>query len=164
MFESCQLWYAAPPTPHGHAALNRGLQGGRLVLADVFHPARSVALRDLEQWMSFAEEREATWPTRYGLRLGTDMAGRVAESYECDRLGLVVLVGEESSSALDAAIEKWSRMGVSLCWEYAFGVGCPVDEALLNGVVVRGYETGGVSRDALTLQSSLFLGIRQNLS
>jgi len=62
-------------------------------------------------------------------------------------LGMLVLVGEKAPSKTADVLRSCQRQGVNVCWEFSPGADCPVDSRILGGVVVRGYESGGVSRD-----------------
>jgi acyl transferase domain-containing protein/NAD(P)-dependent dehydrogenase (short-subunit alcohol dehydrogenase family) len=138
------LWFCAPGTLEGQIFFGEGVRSGQLVIADAFHPQD--AAQCLEQWMAVIREGGTSYPTRYGLRLATRDATRVAKECECTGLGLLVLVGDGSAPALQSTAQEWRRKGVRILWEYSINTRCPLDASLLDGIVVRGYETGGISQ------------------
>ena len=146
MQPSFRIWYSAPVTPEGLAAAGACLEAGATVAADVFHPEPEQELERLGMWRAFSAG-SAHWPTRPGLRLSFEAAAALAADGGFPPPGHLVLVGERVPPRGETALAEWRRRGVCLCWELAPEAAIPCERRLLTAVVVRGYESGGVSRD-----------------
>lgn len=148
-----RLWFMAPGIPEGQGMLDSCIRAGQTCIADLFVPDPDEESRRIESWSSFIAGRACSWPTRYGLRLRCAAAHRLATTLSASRLGdlrspgHLVLVGESRENGLAGELRALKREGLTLCWEYAPGMACPVEPALLDAIVVRGNESGGVSRD-----------------
>ncbi len=146
MMDDYTLGYCAANSPEGQETFDLGVTAGECVIADAFCLEGSDSALDV--WLGFLQTRAGAWPTHYGLRLG---CGQIAKLQHADAaagtdLGWVVLVGDGFEQGAEKGVHALCRRGIRVYWEYAIGMGCPVEEGLLSGVVVRGCESGGISR------------------
>lgn len=141
-----RIWCSAPVTPEGLAAIGACLEAGTTVVADVFHPDPAREAERLGTWRAVAASK-TRWPTRPGVRLSFPAAAELAGDETFPSPGLLILVGAVATPLDEAALSEWRRRGVALCWEMMPETPVPCDHRLLDAVVVRGYESGGVSQD-----------------
>jgi acyl transferase domain-containing protein/NAD(P)-dependent dehydrogenase (short-subunit alcohol dehydrogenase family)/acyl carrier protein/NAD(P)H-dependent flavin oxidoreductase YrpB (nitropropane dioxygenase family) len=147
MIDAYEIWYHAANSPDGRIAFSTALQAGHHVIADAFDPREGRCA--CAEWMAFIQGREGSSPTRYGVRLACeDAAELMATSGDCPGLGRIVLVGASLPEDARDALPSLRREGIEIYWEYALGITCPVESTWLDGIVVRGYETGGVSQSS----------------
>lgn len=136
------IWFMVPGIGAGRGMLSDCMASGRRAILDVFStpeadgaPAR------------IAESLERCPDTgRVGLRLAANRARDIPEKL-LQRISTLVLVSDETSPLPRAGqIRAWRAGGTAVWWEYAPIENPKPQACLFDAVLVRGCESGGMSR------------------
>jgi acyl transferase domain-containing protein len=132
--------------PEGRAVFEAFLRAGQPVMLDLASPAAD-RLPEPDLWAWLASDRLAFMPTRFGLRLTPDQALRPEAGPALRRAGSLVLVADRLPRGFGENLRAWRARGMRLLWEYAPMAESLPEAALWDGILVRGVESGGRSRD-----------------
>lgn len=133
--------------PEAQKIVESCLCSGQTCILDVFHPDPVIEAKRLEFWRHYLHHEAPDHPTRCGLRLSFQNALQFLASDVPPSLGMLVLVGDKTPGRTGDVLRRCHRQGVTVFWEFSPGADCPVDSHILGGIVIRSYESGGISRD-----------------
>jgi hypothetical protein len=142
-----ELWCMPPPLPSGRNLFAQCMASAQTAIVDFLTLDRLVSSEECETWQQWIVDNAAGWPTAFGLRLVPAQLQRLAPLLDLENLGVLIVAGDDIAPEQAAVLARLRHRGMTLVKEYLLSHSGAADFQLFDRLVIRGYESGGISPD-----------------